>query len=43
MIERAPLLFALQSTRELGDKVAAALGVPLQAMQAGLDTFRFWT
>lgn len=29
MIDRAPLLFALQSTRELGDRVAAALGVPL--------------
>lgn len=29
MIDRAPLLFALQSTRELGDKVAVALGVPL--------------
>lgn len=29
MIGHAPLLFALQSTRELGDRVAAALGVPL--------------
>lgn len=31
MIARAPLLFALRSTRELGERVAACLGLPLSS------------